>query len=310
MKLEQLHFLVQTYHWGSMNKAANYCHVSHQLISRNLKELEQELDILLFKKDSGRINLTTEGEIVYENALKILKAEASITNSLKKVKDFSSIHEASDSMNLLFSVGLNYLVEPAIFNVVSKYPQLITLIHTKSLQLCREDLSSPQYEFILLQDSKEKLLSHSKYASHFTLDILQESKLFLYVGEQSPWASRKTVYLQEIESLPFVSYSADDNPLSTTSLILQENGITLNIKSSVNSFKTYCNLISNGAYVGIGCSDIVGNSQENLVTIPIKTSIVICIALFSNKAQIKKPCNTYFYNIFNDVYASSINKIY
>lgn len=301
MKLEQLHYLVQAYHWGSVHKAANYCHVSHQLIYRSLKQLEEEFNIKLFNKEDKILSLTPEGEIIYQNALQMLKSEASIINSLKHFNPRCLDCIEAGEFNVLHSPGLDYIVEPAVYNIIRKYPQLYVNIHNQNIDVCREMLNSDFYDFIFLQDFKTTLSQHTKFASTYHLNLLDESNMFLYTCPSSPYASQKSVKLRDIKELPMVSYSANMAQKSTMLSLLQENNITLNVQSSVNSFNTYCQLISFGTLYGIG-SGLTPLKNNKIVAIPINSNFKVCNAVFCNKKHIANTFNDEFYRSLCDVF--------
>lgn len=309
MKLEQLHYLVQAYHWGSVNKAANYCHVSHQLIYRSLKQLEEEFNIKLFNKEEKTLSLTPEGEIIYQNALQMLKSEAAIINSLQRKTPCPECTEISD-FNVLHSPGLDYIVEPAIYNIIRDYPQLYVNIHNQNIDSCREMLNSDFYDFIFLQDFKTTLIEHTKFASTYHLNILDESNMFFYASPSSPYASQKSVQLRDIKDLPMVSYSSNTAKQSTMISLLMENNIMLNVQSSVNSINTYCQLISFGTHYGIGSGFLPSLKSNKIVAIPIKSSFKVCNAVFINKSRINNAPNDIFYHSLCDVFTDTNKQIY
>ena len=91
---------------------------------------------------------------------------------------------------------------------------------------------------------------------------------------------------------------------------LLENNIKLNVQSSVNSFNTYCQLISFGTHYGIGSDFISKESRNKIAAIPIKSSFKICAAVFINKLRIANTPNNVFYQSLRDVFTDSNREIY
>ena len=72
MTLEQLKMLKFVAEFGSLKAASEQLYKTQPAISQGIKQLEQQLDVLLFNRTGYRLTLTTEGEQIYQQALKLL----------------------------------------------------------------------------------------------------------------------------------------------------------------------------------------------------------------------------------------------
>ena len=59
----------------SINSASQRLNVSQPSVSKTLQNLEYELGVQLFERSIRGVNLTAEGEILYEHALKLYQAD-------------------------------------------------------------------------------------------------------------------------------------------------------------------------------------------------------------------------------------------
>lgn len=75
MTLTQIHHFVEIVKHGSINAAAMAFYISYQAMHKSLKNLERELNIILVNRDASGITLTKEGELFYQDAIKILEME-------------------------------------------------------------------------------------------------------------------------------------------------------------------------------------------------------------------------------------------
>jgi DNA-binding transcriptional LysR family regulator len=73
MEIRVLRYFVESAREGSMTQAAQKLHVTQPTLSKQIKELEEELGQKLFVRGNYNIYLTTEGEILYKRALDILE---------------------------------------------------------------------------------------------------------------------------------------------------------------------------------------------------------------------------------------------
>ncbi len=88
MDLDQLHTFLEIVRLKSFSKAAQSCYRTQPAISAQVRQLEQELNAILFERLGTRISLTVAGRIFAEHAEQILalrrRAQDSI-NELEKV---------------------------------------------------------------------------------------------------------------------------------------------------------------------------------------------------------------------------------
>lgn len=80
MEFKQLQYFVASVDLGSMNRAAEALHVTQSYISKTIKSLEAELDIVLLDRTKSGVQITDAGRKVYAYAQKILTAEQQISD--------------------------------------------------------------------------------------------------------------------------------------------------------------------------------------------------------------------------------------
>jgi AraC-like DNA-binding protein len=91
MRTEQLKYLVDVAETKSMSKTAEKMFVSPQAVSQSIRQLETELDIELFVRNSQGVSLTKLGEGIVE------KAKAMMLDPRINVKDIGIACGYSDS---------------------------------------------------------------------------------------------------------------------------------------------------------------------------------------------------------------------
>ena len=74
----------------SINSASQRLNVSQPSVSKTLQNLEYELGVQLFERSIRGVNLTPEGEILYEHALKLLEEEGQALVEIKRLKDIKN----------------------------------------------------------------------------------------------------------------------------------------------------------------------------------------------------------------------------
>ena len=89
MEIRVLRYFVEAAREASMTRAAQKLHVTQPTLSKQIKELEEELGQTLFVRGNYRIHLTTEGEILYKRALDILKMVDLTALEFASMNDFN-----------------------------------------------------------------------------------------------------------------------------------------------------------------------------------------------------------------------------
>ena len=72
MEIRELKYFVAVAKSKSFSKAADALHITQPTLSKVVKSLEKQLDITLFHRSARKSELTDAGEVVYEQAIKIL----------------------------------------------------------------------------------------------------------------------------------------------------------------------------------------------------------------------------------------------
>jgi len=90
MELRHLRYFVMTAEEGNVSRASQRLFVSQPAVSRQIKDLEEELGMSLFKREPNGLSLTPAGETALVHAREVLvKAEG-----LKKAMQVMAKREA------------------------------------------------------------------------------------------------------------------------------------------------------------------------------------------------------------------------
>ncbi|RUO63754.1 LysR family transcriptional regulator [Pseudidiomarina insulisalsae] len=83
MDLRQLQYFVAVYEQGSISAAARACHVAQPSLSKALQQLEDELQVQLFQRQSRGVTATEDGERLYGHAGRMLSQMQSLRASFR-----------------------------------------------------------------------------------------------------------------------------------------------------------------------------------------------------------------------------------
>lgn len=85
MDLQKMQYFKDVFELNSFTKAADKNFVYQSAVTQQIAALEKELGVQLFIREHGGIKNTLEGEIFYEECIKILSEYAVLRNKLKDI---------------------------------------------------------------------------------------------------------------------------------------------------------------------------------------------------------------------------------
>jgi len=133
------------------SKAASHLHVTQSAISQAIKSLETQLDIHLFFKQGRNIQLTHEGELLYqhiEKAFHFIKSAESALESIKSLDEGTIFIGASDTLTHF------YLIDTVkIFHQL--YPKVKISIYNRPSPQSIERLRKGEIDFAVVNLNPE-----------------------------------------------------------------------------------------------------------------------------------------------------------
>lgn len=110
---------------GSLVATARELNLTPPAVSRRLSQLEDRLGIRLLNRTTRRISLTHEGEIYFENALRILQE---IEEMEQRVSSSRTTPKGLLRVNAPFGFGRSYIA-PAISSFARMFPDIDVQLH-------------------------------------------------------------------------------------------------------------------------------------------------------------------------------------
>lgn len=91
MEIRVLRYFLEIAREGNMSRAAERLHVTQPTLSKQMKDLEQELGKKLFKRGSTSVSLTDEGMLLRKRAEDLLALADKITNEFQAMDDTQAV---------------------------------------------------------------------------------------------------------------------------------------------------------------------------------------------------------------------------
>lgn len=273
MELRVLRYFVEAAREESMTNAAVKLHVTQPTLSKQIKELEEELGQKLFVRGNYHIRLTPEGEILYKRALDILELADLTALEFASMNDFNGgdIH-----LGCAESDGVTLLAKAAR-KLQTEYKNLRFHLYSGNAETVCERLDKGLLDFAVVVQNVD--LSRYKY-----LDLHVADTWGLIMRKDSPLVSKEYIAIEELTELPLiVSRQGTTNEMPEW---LQKNYDRLNIVATYDLIFNASILVKEGLGYALGLDKLVNTSAESILCFrPIIPLIASPLRLLWRKEQ-------------------------
>lgn len=226
---------------GSYTKTADALHLTQPAVSHQIKQLEQEYGIQIFRKGKKGLNPTPEGEILIKYARRVQALDQGVRQELED----SRRHLRRLSVGITTTLG-EYLVSQIFVDYCNEHPDVSINIYSDSLNHLHTMLSLYQLDLIIVEGAIQ--------SESYVNVLLDTDFLCLAVSPQHPFATRTAVTLQELKRERFIlrTQSAGTRTLFEEALLRQgENIRDFNIVVETDNITTIKELVSAGLGVTV-----------------------------------------------------------
>lgn len=175
MTLTQLEYLVAVERFGSFSEAAKNCFVTQPTLSMQIQKLEEELGVIIFKRDKQPIAPTDIGRKVLEQAKLILKEKERIQIILQVERG-----EFVGALRVAVIPTISsYLLPMFISSFTKKYPDVELIIDEVTTDEVMNGLGKGNFDLgiIALRSNNQNFVTETLYYEPFVAFLPPEHKL-------------------------------------------------------------------------------------------------------------------------------------
>lgn len=230
--LAQLRYFLRTAELGSMTEAANELYVAQSAVSTSISHLEDILGCQLFIRQRSRgVVLTEQGHNFYARAMDVV-------HSLDDAVDSVRPEQLSGSLAAgCFTTLAPFWLPEVHDNLTSIYPELKVRIR----EITAEDI-----EPLLLRREIEIALTYGfDYGREVSFEPLCDAPIYAAVAEQSPFAQRESVTLEELTEQPMILLDLGKSTNYFLS-IFREAGLQPRIHQRFESYEVVRSMVARG----------------------------------------------------------------
>ena len=277
--LQQLKYVIEVSRSRSISKAAQNLFISQPSLSSAIKELENEIGIVLFLRTNKGIILTTEGSEFLGYARQVVEQAALLENRYSNTQPLQQ-HFSVSTQHYAFAVS-------AFVRLLKEYNQEeyeFTLRETRTYEIIA-DVKNLRSEIGILyvNDFNKKVIYKFLEEGKLIFHQLFEANPHVFISAQNPLAKQDFVTLSDLIPYPYLSFEQGDyNSFYFSEEILSTISRPKNI--TVSDRATLFNLLIglNGYTISTGVISHKLNSKD-IVAVPLLVDERITVGYITHK---------------------------
>ena len=274
VNLLKIRYFVEVARCGSFSAAAAKLYTSQPNISKQIAQMEQELDYPLFVRDKRSIRLTTAGAFLYEHLkdmperLETLFEQAAILSRKEESRLSIGILEGQD-VRPQFLYRLELAKE--------RYPHLEIELERNSFANLRNGLKAGHYDMIITLDFDVE------QEPEFDSFVMFDQAPAIAINRKHPLSGMDELDMMQLRNEDFVVISPEESPVGYDRFIkqCQETGFTPRIVRQPRSLESLILCVEMG--VGVALLDqhtrLTYNDAVRTIPIPGKDMYVVAACL-------------------------------
>lgn len=260
MELRQLRYFLAVAEELHFGKAAERVFIAQSPLSRQIRQLEEELGVQLFRRTKRSVELTDAGRALVPEAEAILSATRRARDTAIGAKQ-----GRIGRLTIGFTNSALYTPFPRILRTFATVSPLV------ELQFLERMLTPDQVQAITGGRMDIGVLRPPVPSSEIELLPLASETLVAVIPESSALARCESLQLEELAQERFITFSRSlDSSLARAVLALfHRRGFQPNIAHEVKEISTIVMLVASGLGVALVPSSAEGLRQEGVVFRPI-----------------------------------------
>ncbi|MDB9526260.1 LysR substrate-binding domain-containing protein [Oscillatoria sp. CS-180] len=262
MELRHLRYFVAVAEELHFGRAAARLHMAQQPLSRQIRQLELELDVSLFQRTKRTICLTEAGEAFWEEAQKTLRqAERAIA-----VAQRVSRGEAGSLQIGFTGPILNSVLPTIVRQFKARYPD----IHLELNRLSTME----QIDALLNQNIQVGLLHPPIDAPSLTQEVIYQEPLIAAIPEGHPLCryGSDSISVKALANEPFILFPRKVGPTLYDAIIsfCQQSGFSPTVVQEAFPQQTILGLVASGLGISLIHASVERIQQRGVVTRSLK----------------------------------------
>jgi DNA-binding transcriptional LysR family regulator len=265
MELRHLRYFVVVAEEQNVTRAAERLHLSQPPLSRQIRDLEDELGIELFRRTAKSLTLTEAGKVFLSEARAVLlRADQAVDAARAAAKS------CTGQLRVGYAPSLTARFLPEALRAFgAESPGVHVALHDLSTEECRQRLAARKLDLALTIEptgSAKNGLVFEKIIAH---------EVLCGVGRAHPLARKRSVRLKDLAAEPFVVYAEEDYPeyVAWVRKVCRAAGFRPNIVGEYDGATGLITAVESGRGIALVASTLGCLSGPRLTFVPLHPRI-------------------------------------
>ena len=295
MELRHLRYFVAVAEEKSFNKAAERLYISQPPLSRQIKQLEEEVGVMLIDRDNRPLKLTEAGEFFYDHAVQILAKSDKLKSMTMRKANFDN------SISIGFVSSILYGILPKIIarfracypNIEIKLQELNSWEQTQALTEGKIDVG---FGRMLFEDASIRRI------------LLREESLVVAVPKDHDLAKeqQKSIRLMDLTNENLLLYPMAPRPsfIDFVLELFESRNLKANYFTEVRELHIALGLVAAGEGLTIVPKTLEHLRSQEVTYIPFEdgllTSPIVMSVRHFDKSELLKTLLEVTYQIYDE----------
>lgn len=283
MTLEQIQYVLEIAKQGSISKAADVLYVSQPCLSTAIKNLEKELRIIIFERNSKGIRLTSAGKLFIQSCEYVLQHVNFMHEIYKIVGDENVLTELK--IMAAFHSPINEAIISKFLEQLDSEQFVVTWKTAKRSQVITAlDDKNCHIGIIGFCEEEKALVKNQLKLKNLQFQPIIQTDCYFLIGHKNPLFQAEIISLKDCDTYPYLTFDTSElyDTFSQMTLLKKCNVL------EVSSAEEFLQIIANTTCFGIATPILAPNYLEQkfkhkIKLIPMKETMRYLLGFVSPK---------------------------
>lgn len=275
MDLKKLQCFIRVAELGSFTQASLTLDQSQSMVSRQVHQLEIDLNQKLLQRNGRGVTLTSAGRQLLEHGKGILRQ---VEVAEQALQDENGRHKGKVTVGMTPTLGKLFSVD-LVDAFFAQFPECSLAI--------TENLTYWIQKRLILGELDIALLYNPLPSAYLNYELLWTEKLCLIVPESSPIASETVIPLQDLARFPLIIPSRQHMLRNLVEIECARHNVSLNVAMEIDSVSSLLTLVVKGFGYAILPANALNTPYrpDKLLAIPTSPPILNRVVLATSSQR-------------------------
>jgi len=239
MEIYQLQYFIKTAEVLHFTKAAELCFVTQSGLSQQIKKLEEELGMPLFKRIGKKVQLTEAGAVFLIHAKKVVE---NVENGKQAIEDLNEMIGGELRIGVTYIFGL--LILPVVNAFAKKYQNLKIIVEYGTTEVLEQKLLDNELDLVFVISSHEIEMPIQKVP-------LFTSNMVMVVSKNHALANLDKIAFKKIEEIPLILPGKGSNSREYVEELFKKFNMKPKISIELQSIHALLQMVENSDWATI-----------------------------------------------------------